>query len=205
MKILLADDHALLKESLHAFLTTVEDMEVILASDIYEAQTKFHHDGPFDLILIDYAMPGINGLQDLENAVSTMKDTPVALLSGVASYKTVKEALDSGMVGFIPKTLPIRSMVNAIRFMAAGERYLPVDYNESNSAATVTKLNGNQLTQREQDVLRWLCKGASNKEIGREMGLQEPTIKLHVHSLCRKMGARNRTHAVIMAKENGIF
>jgi DNA-binding NarL/FixJ family response regulator len=98
-----------------------------------------------------------------------------------------------------PKTL-----IAALRFMAAGEVYAPMTMLTERESPVAT-LSGAQLTERETDVLRLLCRGLANKEIARELDLQEVTVKLHVKTLYRKIDARNRTHAAMIAKEAGLF
>jgi two-component system nitrate/nitrite response regulator NarL len=104
----------------------------------------------------------------------------------------------------LPKTITAASLVNAVKFMAIGEIYAPVDFMTKEEA---TKRHPFQdlLTNRELQVLSGLTRGLANKEIAREIDLQEVTIKLHVKTLCRKLEAKNRTHAAMIAKEAGLF
>ena len=104
----------------------------------------------------------------------------------------------------MPKTLPAKSLVNAIKFMAMGEQYAPVDFMTA-EPATAEHPMASQLTGRERQVLKGLTKGQSNKEIARDLDLSEPTIKLHVKTLYRKIGAANRTQAALLAREVGLF
>jgi DNA-binding NarL/FixJ family response regulator len=122
----------------------------------------------------------------------------VALMSGVAPAGVSERVLGCGAAGYLPKTLPARSVVNAIRFMAAGETYMPMEILRPRPAETPTQ---GAISPREREVLGGLCKGLSNKEIALDLDLREPTIKLHVKALCRKLGARNRTHAAMIARE----
>lgn len=94
-------------------------------------------------------------------------------------------------------------MVNAIRFMASGERYVPIDMLRGASGDAAPQPFDGRLSPRETQVLRGLCEGKANKEIARDLELREPTVKLHVKLLCRKLDARNRTHAAMLAKDAG--
>jgi DNA-binding NarL/FixJ family response regulator len=125
-------------------------------------------------------------------------------MSGIAPKAVAKEAMEAGAVGFLPKTMGAKSLVNAIRFMAMGEKFVPVDF-LSREETEVENPLAKTLTARELDVLSGLCRGLANKEIARELDLQEVTIKLHVKTLCRKLDAKNRTHAAMIAKEAGVF
>ncbi|MDD9920869.1 MAG: response regulator transcription factor, partial [Boseongicola sp.] len=139
---------------------------------------------------------GMDGLAGLARMKEANDGRPVAILSGTATPQVARDAIDAGAAGFVPKTLGAKSMVSAIRFMAAGETYVPYDFMQQADAKTVANL-----TERETDVLRGLCEGKSNKEIARDLDLQEVTIKLHVKTLCRKLDAKNRTQAAMIARD----
>ena len=201
MRILLADDHELVRDTIVAFLGQQPDFEVTAVSDLPEALEAVV--GGYDLVLLDYSMPGMNGLDGLSK-MQGATEAPVAILSGSADRSVAQAALDSGAVGFVPKTMGAKSLVNAIRFMAEGEVYAPVKFMTEAPEEAPHEL-AKVLTEREMQVLDGLCRGLSNKEIAREIDLQEVTVKLHVKTACRKLGAKNRTQAALAAKEAGLF
>ena len=204
LRILIADDHEMVLETIAAFLKTEIVAELSTATDLQQALMQIEQDGPFDLVLLDYSMPGMNGLGGLEKALAANQGKAVAILSGNATNRVAQEALAAGAIGFLPKTLGAASMVNAVRFMIAGEKFVPVSVLTDGPEAAMHPLF-QQLTQRELEVLEGLSKGLSNKEIGQQLGLQEVTIKLHVRTLCRKLEVKNRTQAALAAKEGGLF
>ncbi|MFT4784812.1 MAG: two-component system nitrate/nitrite response regulator NarL [Paracoccaceae bacterium] len=205
MRLLIADDHDLVRDTLAAFLKAEGDFEVTVTEDLHKACDLITStEAPFDLVLLDYGMPGMDGLNGLGRALELSKGKPVALMSGIAPKAVAKEAMEAGAVGFLPKTMGAKSLVNAIRFMAMGEKFVPVDF-LSREETEVENPLAKTLTARELDVLSGLCRGLANKEIARELDLQEVTIKLHVKTLCRKLDAKNRTHAAMIAKEAGVF
>ena len=202
MKILLADDHDLVRDTLVAYFERENEFDVIAVSDFEEARNVIRDTEELDLVLLDYGMPGMNGLRGLETALEMAEGTPVALISGTADVGIATKAMDAGAIGFLPKTMAAKSLISAVRLMIAGEKFAPVDF-MSNMDAPSNPI-ADKLTPRELEVLNGLSKGLSNKEIARETDLQEVTIKLHVKTLCRKLEARNRTHAAMIGKDAGI-
>lgn len=196
MRILVADDHDLVRDSIAAFLNGSDIDEVQTVATLDEALDETSRTGAFDLVLLDYNMPGMNGLEGLARMKEANDGKPVALMSGSASREVADAALKAGAQGFIPKTLAARTLLTAARFMAAGEIYAPVDFMQSKPEEGM-----GPLTKRETDVLRGICEGKSNKEIARDYDLQEVTVKLHVKTLSRKLNARNRTHAAMIARD----
>ncbi|MEK0163827.1 response regulator transcription factor [Phaeobacter sp. JH20_36] len=204
MRILLADDHDMVRETISAYLTSEGGAAVTSTVDLPGALSEIEENGPYDLVLLDYNMPGMQGLDGLGTALKANGGKGVAIISGSAPTRTAQEALDAGAIGFIPKTMGAQSLLNAVRFMSAGEIYVPVELMRKEAEAPAHPL-AEKLSPREIEVLDGLCRGLSNKEIARELELQEVTIKLHVRTLCRKLEAKNRTQAALTAKEAGLF
>ncbi|WP_425070537.1 response regulator transcription factor [Sagittula sp. S175] len=202
MRVLIADDHDLLRDTLIAFLGD-EGFELGSAATFEEACTRIREDAPYNLVLLDYKMPGMRGLDSLTEAMALNGGQRVALISGNATREVAEQALGLGAAGFVPKTLPAKSLVNAVRFMAMGEQYAPIDFMTAPSEPDPTS-NVAKLTRREREVLDGLAKGKSNKEIARDLDLTEPTIKLHLKTLFRKLEVNNRTQAAIIARDAGL-
>ncbi len=200
MRILIADDHDLVRDTIALLLKTEGIPEVSTASSLEEAMSLVGREGTFDLILLDYTMPGMDGLSGLSRMIEANGQGTVAIISGNAPKSVAEDAIAAGAIGFVPKTLPSKSMVSAVRFMIEGEVYAPFGF--MNAAEDDSILS---LSPRESDVLRGLCKGKSNKEIGLDLNLQEVTIKLHVKTLCRKLDAKNRTHAAMIARDRNLI
>lgn len=202
MRILIADDHDLVREMLATFLEKDGGMRVAQAGSHDQAMSTLRRDGPFELVLLDYMMPGMQGLEGLRRALEAAGGNPVALISGSADRRVAEAALAAGAAGFLPKTMAARSLVNAVKFMVMGETYAPIDF--MNAADDKSAADG-LLTPRERQVLEGLTQGKSNKEIAIDREIQEVTVKLHVKTLCRKLGARNRTHAAMMARDQSLI
>jgi DNA-binding NarL/FixJ family response regulator len=147
-------------------------------------------------------MPGMNGLAGLKHALGLPERPRVALISGEATRDLAEQALAAGAAGFVPKTLSAKSLVNAVRFMAMGETYMPI---ELMTAEEQRHPLLETLSRRELQVLRGLTEGKANKEIARDLEVQEPTVKLHVKTLYRKLSVTNRTQAALAARTAGLF
>lgn len=201
MRILIADDHDLVRETLAAFLLAEGFTEVRTVATLDTALEELQGPGRFDLVLLDYSMPGMNGFDGLARAKAVADGVPVAIITGTAQRDLAEAALEAGAAGFVPKTLASRAMVAAVNLMAAGDVFAPISLlmEEPEMAEALATL-----TRRETDVLRGICEGKSNKEIARDLDLQEVTVKLHVKTLSRKLGAKNRTHAAMIARDAGL-
>lgn len=230
VKILLADDHALFRDVLVQYLERAyENVKVIVAADFIQARKVLEKDRSFKLILLDYQMPGMSGLAGLRFLRDEYPDIPVALMSGVARPDTVAEAMAAGAVGYFPKTLSGRDLLQAVKTVMNGERYIPIDQSKrvmpsyytdeeertdqgafesrasSQSGQPVKTAASLKLTQREMQVLQYLMRGQPNKEIANDLGLQLVTVKLHVRGICRKLNVANRTQAALRARELGFL
>lgn len=203
MRVLIADDHDLLRDTLVMCLEGPGGIETAAVANFDDACRRIAADEPYDLILLDYNMPGMNGLAGLRTAIAMGSGQRVALMSGEAGRQIAEDALEAGAAGFVPKSLPVKSLINAVRSMAMGEQYVPPDF-QTAVEETFTNALAEKLTIREQQVLQGLTAGKSNKEIAHDLNIQEPTVKLHVTTLYRKIGAADRTQAVMIAREAGM-
>jgi two-component system nitrate/nitrite response regulator NarL len=203
MRILIADDHELVRDTIAAFLEKEDDLNVDRASNFNVASAKIIAEGPYDLVLLDFNMPGMDGLNGLTTALKENAGKPVAIISGTASKEIAETALEMGAAGFLPKTMSASSLIHAVRFMLAGEQYAPIKF-MMEKAEQIKHPLADQLSTREMQVLIGLSKGLANKQIARNLDLQEVTVKLHVKTLCRKLNARNRTQAAMIARDAGV-
>lgn len=205
MRILLADDHDLVRETLAAFLLAEGFAEVRAVGDLTSALDELSGLTQFDLVLLDYQMPGMNGLDGMLKAQDLVRGagrkTRVAIISGNTNRELAESALAAGAAGFVPKTLASRAMVAAVQAMASGEVFAPLSLLMQDTPVAEILAS---LTKREVDVLKGIREGKSNKEIARDLDLQEVTVKLHVKTLSRKLGAKNRTHAAMIARDSGM-
>jgi len=201
-RILLADDHELLRDTLLFFIRSQSELSVTTASSLEEARRIWLKEGPFDLVLLDLRMPGMNGLNGLDVALSD--GVRVAIISGVATRNVVEDAMQLGAAGFLSKTTPARALIQAINFMAMGETYVSPEFVGDRKADSGHPL-ANRLSKREFQVLEKICDGLTDKEIARDLELQVPTVKLHAKMMFRKLNVSTRTQAAMIAKNEGLF
>jgi len=207
MRIVLADDHDLVRDTIEEYLKRLDEhIEVLHAATLPRALEAIRKGADLDLVLLDLRMPGMNGLAGLKSVREACPGVPIVILSGDTSPDTIRNALQAGAAGFLPKTMRGSAMLNALRLILAGERYVP-DILLADRGGEAADLSGGQgsppLTQREREVMGLLVQGLPNKEIGRRLNIEVVTVALHLRSIYRKLGVASRTQAVRMALEQG--
>jgi DNA-binding NarL/FixJ family response regulator len=148
-------------------------------------------------------MPGMNGFAGLQAVRQKWPDVPVAILSGQIDPQTIRDALQAGAAGYLPKTMRAAGMLNALRLILDGERYVPESALTMSAAVGAAPAGVAEFSKREHDVIRQLMRGHTNKEIARELQIEEVTVALHLRSVYRKLAVRNRTQAVRILLERG--
>ncbi len=208
MRILIADDHPLYLEAvrlrLQALYAEAQFAEAVSVDDVL----KHGGDGaaPFDLVLLDLRMPGMASMDDFGRIRAAFPGTPIAIMSGSANQEDVREMIQAGARGFLPKTMSAGAFAAGVSLLLAGGTYLPTDVLQDLAAhGPAPRDMFDTLTPRERQVLAQIVAGASNKEIGRSFGLSEVTVKLHVRQILKKIDARNRAEAAAMAAKAGLI
>jgi DNA-binding NarL/FixJ family response regulator len=205
LHVIVADDHALIRELLERQLKDLDaDVRVYHAGTLQQVLDLTRTAERLDLILLDLRMPGMNGFAGLQAVRQKRPDVPVAILSGQIDPQTIREALQAGAAGYLPKTMRATGMLNALRLILDGERYVP----ESALNTSVALVGGEAagvaaFSKRERDVIKLLMLGHTNKEIARDLQIEEVTVALHLRSIYRKLAVRNRTQAVRLLLERG--
>lgn len=201
MRLLLVDDHVLFSEALAALMAVeAPDLSVRWTSTLAEADKACHEEGRFDVILLDIRMPDVGGLDDLSVWLQAHRESLAVVLSGSHRRRDLERAIALGFHGYLPKTMGAKGIVSAIRLIAAGERFFPI----SSYATDGHEAQSPTLSERERLALDLLCKGATNKVIGRQLGIEESLTKSIIRSLCAKYGASNRTELVVKVLERSV-
>ena len=214
MKILLVDDHHLLREGMRLLLRSFDaDLEVDEAGNCAQA-LELVAERSFDLILLDLNMPGLNGLNALAALRDAAADMPIVVVSGETDPSVIRAAIDGGAMGFVPKSSSPGVMIQALRLVLAHGVYLPPQALEparapsastaspARTAPSETRLSG--LTPRQMDVLRCVIRGKPNKVIASELALSEGTVKAHLGAVFHALGVHSRTEAVYAAATMGL-
>ena len=202
MRVLLADDHDLLRDSLELLLKQLDETVEVLHAGTFPDALKQAATGSIDLVMLDVNMPGMNRLAGVEAMTRAVPNVPIVVISGQLSNELAGDALRAGAAGFIPKTMTGKAMLSALQLVLSGERYIPRMMLEADGGSTDGATQS--LSKREREVLRLLASGLSNKEIARRLEVETVTVAVHLSSIYRKLGAANRTQAVRIALEHGI-
>jgi DNA-binding NarL/FixJ family response regulator len=217
IKVLLADDHPVVREGLRTMLATVPDIEVVAeASDGLEAIDKVNECHP-DVVLMDLRMPNMEGLEATKRIRSQFPSTAVIVLTIYDNDAYIVDAVKAGAVGYLLKDTSRDLLIHAIHAVTSGGMLIKTcllreamlslanaNGEQSRSKSSVPA-NLDELTRRENDVLRLVVLGRSNKEIGQELSISEDTAKKHVQTIMLKMGVSDRTQAAVKAVRAGLY
>ena len=213
IRVLIADDHALMRSGLRGMLEAQDDMEVVgEAEDGAEAIDEAVRVHP-DVVIMDIRMPRLDGIEATKRLAALGERAPrVLVLTTFDLDEYVYEALRAGACGFMLKDAPPRQLAEAVRTVAAGESLLApavtkrlIDrYVSRPPAEAARRERFDGLTERELEVLQLLTSGLSNVEIGERLFLSEATVKTHVTRVLSKLGVRDRVQAVVLAYESGL-
>lgn len=204
INVLLCDDHILVGDAVAQILDGEGDFRVTTCRNLPEALdalSQFH----YGIVLLDLLMPGMVGLPSIERVIAAANGARVVLFSGNASADLTRKAVASGAAGFIPKTLPIRSLPAALRLVQSGQVFMPVNAFDAPTAVPDSADGTIRLSTLHIDILRMVREGKTNKEIARSIANSETGVKMHLRSIFDKLQAKNRAHAVTIAAEHGLI
>jgi DNA-binding NarL/FixJ family response regulator len=209
MKVLLLDDHVLVREAMRGVIAELQpDAAVIEAATCVDGLSLMQQHGDVALVMLDLGLPDRNGLDALEELRERYPATSVVMLSGANDRDSVATALAKGALGFIPKSASRDVLVNALRLVLAGGIYIPPEILIDSEPASPPARSADRrspadlgLTPRQVEVLALMMQGKSNKLICRTLDLAEPTVKNHVSAILRALGAVNRTEAALAAEK----
>lgn len=207
-ELLIADDHPLFREALRSVI-----MRTLAGTLIHEADqfdhlvdlVERHPDA--DLLLLDLNMPGAHGFSALVHLRAQHPQLPIVIVSAQEDPVTMRRALDHGAMGFIPKSTDSGVLGHALTQILEGSIWFPPGASTSQGADAdelAVARSVRELTPQQFRVLQMACSGALNKQIAWDMHVSEATVKAHMSQILRKLGASNRTQAVLTASRLGI-
>jgi two-component system, NarL family, response regulator LiaR len=207
VRVLIADDHPLVREGLRSYLATIDGIEIVgEAADGQEAVDLARSLEP-DVVLMDMAMPKLDGIEATRAIVEALPATRVIALTSFATDDKVFPAIRAGAAGYLLKEAEPSEIADAIIKAHRGEPILHPSVAERlmrEVAAATPKSHRTDLTARELEVLRLIASGRSNREIARELSVAEKTVKTHVSNVLAKLGVADRTQAALYAVEHGL-
>ncbi|HBS57396.1 MAG TPA: DNA-binding response regulator [Stenotrophomonas sp.] len=202
IRILVVDDHPLLREGLLALLQSSPDMELVAeAGDGVQAVSGYLEHRP-DVVLMDLQMPRMDGIEAIARIRTTSPEARIIVLTTYSGDAKAVKALHAGASAYLLKDMLRHELLSTIRLVHSGKRVpLPAEV-ATNIAAHVTH---DALSPREIEILVLVAAGSSNKRIGDQLGISEQTVKAHMKNAMSKLGARDRTHAVTLSLQRGIL
>ncbi|MFJ6171380.1 response regulator [Curtobacterium sp. NPDC092190] len=202
MRVLLVDDHALVRQGLRAVLATTTDCDVVGEAGTGEEATERAASLHPDVVVMDLSMPGAGGVEATRVIRTTMPAVRVLVLTTFSDDDRVRAALAAGATGYLLKDAAPEEVVAAVRSTARDEA--PVDPRVARALLPgAGRDRGPALPPRERDVLDRIARGLSNRQIATELGIAERTVKVHVGSLFRRIGVADRTSAALWARDHG--
>ncbi|MEV5705460.1 response regulator transcription factor [Actinoallomurus sp. NPDC052274] len=204
IRVLIADDHPVVRQGLRTFLGVQDDIEVVgEAADGAEAVSRAEALHP-DVVLLDLKMPGVDGPTALRELRARGIESRVLVLTSVGEREHVLPAVRAGASGYLYKDVDPQALVQAIRAVHDGHMLFAPEATEAMLAPAPVDPGAGALTEREREVLVQIARGRSNREIARALVVSEKTVKTHVSNILLKLGLQDRTQAALYAVRHGL-
>ncbi|HEY9154568.1 MAG TPA: response regulator transcription factor [Opitutaceae bacterium] len=200
IRVLLVDDHVAVRMGLRMAIDDADDMRVVAESDDGDAAVEAYRTHKPDVTILDLRMQGVDGLKATRLMKAEFPSARILIYSSFARGEEAFQVLNAGASGFVIKEMALDRLLEAIRIIHGGEKYIPPQI-----AARVGERVIANLSPREMEVLNFVARGLSNKEIAARLGLVVGTVKLHMVSIFNKLGVSDRTQALVTAVRRGII
>lgn len=201
IRILIVDDHPVVRVGLTSMLTTQPGIEVTGSVSSGEEALGVLEEKSVDVVMLDLRMPGMNGIETLVSIKRKAMPVHVIVLTSYETDEDIYRAIQAGAEGYLLKNTSQREMSDAIRAVYAGTRYIP----HSIASRLAERMTRSNLTPREHEILKILAKGFTNKQIGHALGISDNTVRNHINSIIEKLEVSDRTEATKMAIQRGII
>ena len=200
IEVLVVDDHRLVRAGLSTLLGATPDVKVVGEAANGAEAVSIAHQHPPDVVLMDISMPVLDGVAATRQIVGEHPQTRVVALTSFSDDRRVSEILGAGAVGYVLKDTEPDELIAAIRAAASGQ--VPIDPRVAGALLPARGKPADLLSEREAEVLRLAAQGLANKQIGRELGITERTVKVHLGNVFRRIGVSERTSAALWYREN---
>ena len=201
LRLLIVDDHPVVRAGLSSMLGTQAEIRVIGTASSGEEALRLIRSEKIDLALLDLRMPGISGLETLSAIKMERLATRVIILTSYETDEDIYRSIQAGADGYLLKKASLREMVEAIRTVKAGKRYIP----SSIASRLAERMLRSNLTQREMEILKLVAKGLTNKQIGKSLDISDNTVRNHVNSIIEKLEVADRTEAATVGIHRGLI
>lgn len=202
IRVMLVDDHAIVRDGLERLLTTAGDIEVVASVGDGAAAVERAAAGDVDVVLMDLSMPGMDGTEATRLLTADYPATKVVVLTTFSDQARIMDALGAGAAGYLLKDATPDDVIAAVRAVEQGGAPLDPKAARVLLDAQRTRRAAPQLSAREQEVLALLTTGLANKQIARRLGITERTVKAHLTSVFQALGVSDRTQAALWAQEH---
>lgn len=200
VRILLVDDHRMVRDGLAAIISTEPDLESVGVADSGEEAIVMYRKLKPDVILMDLRLPGMSGADATAQIRKIDPQARVIILTAHDGDEDIYRSLQAGARGYVLKAMLRHDLLNAIRVVASGQRYIPAEV----AARLAERLPCAELTRREGEILALLVDGLSNRQVSQTLGISEGSVRIHVSNILSKLGVADRTQAVTAALRRGL-
>jgi len=201
IRIFIVDDHPVVRAGLTSMLGTQQEIDVVATASSGDAALEALATTAADVMLLDLRMPGLSGVKTIQEIRRSAHTIRIIVLTSFETDEDIFRAIQSGAQGYLLKDTSLKEMIEAIKTVHAGKRYIPRDI----AARLAERMMRTELTPRELEILGMLAKGLTNKQIGKILNISNNTVKNHVNSVIEKLEVCDRTEAATTAIQRGIL
>lgn len=205
IRVVIADDHKVVRAGLEQLIGTFDDVELVGAATNGEEAVALCLRRKPDLVLLDLAMPAMDGIEATRRIRQALPETHVVAFTSFSDRDRILQAVDAGAIGYLLKDVEPEELHRALLAAARGESPLAPKAAAEVLAARVAPASGGELSEREQEVLLLVGSGLANKQIARRLGISEKTVKGHLTRIFQAIGVADRTQAALWAERNGLL
>lgn len=200
IRVLIVDDHSIVRNGLVRMVELTNGMEVVAEAETGMAAIAQYRQHQPDVTLMDLRLPDMSGVEAIATILQEFSDARIVILTTYDTDEDIFRGLQAGAKGYLLKDIKISQLMDAIRKVAAGQKYIPPEV----GAKLAERMSQPQLSEREREVLQLIAQGKMNQAIATELHISESTVKFHINRIFSKLGVSDRTQAVLIAVKRGV-